>query len=209
MFIKIALTLILTGILSYIFTRISTTIGYDYGSKKKELISILISVSYVAILSYFARTAHSTFTIKGEIYFSLFIIASIASISSSFIDLEYQEIPDSYNAFTAILGIVSVLVLPSLFNTAILTGGIMFGIYFVIMLLTNAMGGGDVKMAGALGLLVPISTLKYFLISPFAFGTVIALYLIFIKKQDKNNKIPFGPYITMGFLLTTYMYWAI
>ena len=107
------------------------------------------------------------------------------------------------------LGLVSVVLFPKLVNSAILIGGIMFGIYFLILIITGAMGGGDVKMAGALGTLIPTSMLGTFLISPFAVGSVIALYLLIVKKQNKNLKIPFGPYITIGYLITIFRFWAL
>jgi len=205
----ISITLILTLVFSQLFVNVSRKIGYQYGSEKRERLAVVLTVIYAAVLSIFTRMAHPVFTVAGELYFGLFVLASIISISSSFIDLEYKEIPNSYNLATAVLGIAAVVIYSNIIDSAILSGGLMFGIYFILMMVTNAMGGGDVKMAGALGLLVPLSSFGTFLISPFAFGTVIAVYLIFVKKHDKNDMIAFGPYIAMGYLLTIFIYWAV
>jgi leader peptidase (prepilin peptidase)/N-methyltransferase len=83
----------------------------------------------------------------------------------------------------------------------------MFGIYFLIMAVTNAMGGGDVKMVGALGILVPFSQIGLFLLLPFIVGAVISIFLIVTKKRKKDDMVPFGPFITIGFLLTTLNFW--
>ncbi|NLK63552.1 MAG: prepilin peptidase [Tissierellia bacterium] len=208
MFLKITLSTVAACALSYAFILISKRIGYEYGSKKREILSVVLTGIYVLLISYFSRKSFS-FTVQHEMYFPLFLIAAVISISSSFIDLKYQEIPDSYNLATVGLGLVSVVLFPKLVNSAILIGGIMFGIYFLILIITGAMGGGDVKMAGALGTLIPTSMLGTFLISPFAVGSVIALYLLIVKKQNKNLKIPFGPYITIGYLITIFRFWAL
>jgi len=202
-------TIIFSVVISYNLVVVSRNIGYEYGSKKREMSAVCLTAFYVGILTVSTRISHEVLNFKDELYFSLFLIVSIISISSSFVDLKYKEIPNSYNLSTAIVGIITFFIFPSFIDTAILSGGLMFGIYFLLMIVTNALGGGDVKMAGALGLIIPFSYFRFLLISPFAFGTVIAVYLIFVKKRGKDETIAFGPYITLGYLFTTFLYWVV
>jgi leader peptidase (prepilin peptidase)/N-methyltransferase len=194
-------------ILSIILTKVSKRMEYDYKGRKKEIISIVLAVVFSTTLTYLVYLNYSILSIEGYLYLLLFIIAGTISISSSFIDLKYREIPDEYNLITAIVGVLSVFIFNSLINEAIITGAIMFGIYFLIMAVTNAMGGGDVKMVGALGILVPFSQIGLFLLLPFIVGAVISIFLIVTKKRKKDDMVPFGPFITIGFLLTTLNFW--
>lgn len=205
----IAVTAALAGFLALVLSFTATHIGYDYGSPKRILSAVGMSVVYTVALGIVATWATPIVSIRGSLYFLVFSVVSTISIASSFVDLKYREIPDSFNLITAFLGFSTILLFPGLASSAIIGAGAFFGIYFVIMAVTGAMGGGDVKMVGALGSLIPLSHFGHFLVSPFLFGSVSAVYLIFIKKQDPNGQIAFGPYITCGFLTTTLAYWSI
>ncbi|MDD5711043.1 MAG: prepilin peptidase [Candidatus Colwellbacteria bacterium] len=150
----------------------------------------------------------------------------------SLIDLRLKIIPDSLVVFVALLGAVNLvyryltglagsyvttigldllghysMVLklgPSpLMNhlAAVMAGLVLFG---GIYLLTRgrAMGLGDVKLAGALGLLVAWPDIIVVLIVPFLMGTLIGLPMMWLKKMNLKSSIPFGPFIALGVLLT-------
>lgn len=60
------------------------------------------------------------------------------------------------------------------------------------------MGGGDVKLAFLMGLLLgwPIILLALFL--SFILGSVIGVSLILLGKKKARDAIPFGPFLIIG-----------
>ena len=57
------------------------------------------------------------------------------------------------------------------------------------------LGGGDVKLFGALGIyLGPIGIIHTIFLSCFL-GSLIGIPMIIFKKMDKNKPMAFGPYI--------------
>jgi len=72
--------------------------------------------------------------------------------------------------------------------------------FYSIIVLTKGkgMGGGDVKLAFLMGLLLgwPVILLSIFL--SFIFGSIIGIYLILIGKKKMGSMIPFGPFLIVG-----------
>ena len=78
------------------------------------------------------------------------------------------------------------------------------GIFLIITLLggmiagKEAMGFGDVKLMGALGLFfgwIPIIALS---LIAFLLGAIISIVLLITKKKKTDEYIPFGPFIVMS-----------
>ena len=60
------------------------------------------------------------------------------------------------------------------------------------------MGGGDVKLAFLMGLLLgwPIILLSVFL--SFILGSIVGIHLILIGRKKMKSMIPFGPFLIIG-----------
>lgn len=142
--------------------------------------------------------------------FLVYAILSSMLIVITFIDLEFQIIPDSISLGGIVLGIIFSAVLPglqhavnwkeALFNSflgILIGGGLVYlaGILGKAAFKKDSMGGGDVKFLAMLGAFLgwKIAIIIFFL-APF-FGLPAALYTKFVKKQDI---IPYGPYISMA-----------
>ncbi|MES2017833.1 MAG: A24 family peptidase [Pseudomonadota bacterium] len=65
----------------------------------------------------------------------------------------------------------------------------------------DGMGNGDFKLLGALGAWMGWSMLPSIILLSSVVGTVIAVAMILLKKQDSETRIPFGPYLTGAGLL--------
>ncbi len=78
---------------------------------------------------------------------------------------------------------------------------------FVVLLLINliskgGMGGGDVKLFSVLGIILGWKlTLIAFMVACFS-GSIYGLVVILSGKLKKRNPIPFGPFISMGGLIS-------
>jgi len=62
----------------------------------------------------------------------------------------------------------------------------------------RAMGFGDVKLAGFMGLFLGWPNIMVALFAAFSVGAIVGLYLIFSKKKEMKSEVPFGPFLIGG-----------
>ena len=106
-----------------------------------------------------------------------------------------------------VLGITNINMATNLL-LGMLAGG---GIFLVIALLggliagKEAMGFGDVKLMGALGLFFGLNSTILISVLAFLLGAIIGIILIIAKKNKANNYIPFGPFIVMATIIKIFV----
>lgn len=140
-----------------------------------------------------------------------YMIITPLLISAFAIDYKEQIIPNRLTLtlfevgllFAFIEGSVSFsLLLDKLLGLAI--GG---GIFLIITLIggliagKEAMGFGDVKFMGALGILFGAYNIVVISILSFLLAAIISIILILTKKKKSNEYIPFGPFIVIATFL--------
>lgn len=75
-------------------------------------------------------------------------------------------------------------------------------LFYVLSRLTkDGMGMGDVKLISAMGFLLGLSYTLYAVLFSLMICTVVSIVLLFGKKKDKNDSIPFGPFMFFGYIL--------
>lgn len=141
-----------------------------------------------------------------------FLILTPMLLSTLEIDYKLQIIPNRLNLtmfeigllITFIYGIYNI-------NVAIdmLLGGLIgAGIFLLITLLggaiagKEAMGFGDVKLMGALGLYFGFSNTIAISVIAFLLGAIISIILLVTKKKKTSEYIPFGPFIVLASFIT-------
>jgi len=118
------------------------------------------------------------------------------------IDLRFKIIPNGLNLYLAILYLVyAVIYLP--LNHWLIGGLLGIGfpliITWIFYLIKGevGLGGGDIKLFGVLGLyLGPVGLIYNIFFSCFL-GSIVGLSLMAMKKMDRKNPIPFGPFIIL------------
>jgi len=150
-----------------------------------------------------------------------FIILSAAIsllLLIAIIDLKYGLIPDHIlfpaiivllflSPFWTVLGLDRPLMgnygaLFSLANSLCSGAGAFLAFLAVSLLYPQGIGGGDVKMAGLLGLLLGFPYIILALwISVFVGGS-IASWLLLSGRRERGDTIPFGPCLSLGALTT-------
>jgi len=166
----------------------------------KERISIIYPMVEITTGILFA-VSYYIFGFSYELILSLIISSFLVIVIVS--DINYLIIPDEVTFFFCILLFLIKLFIegftPSIYSLA--SGLLLFGVMYLIMVLGNfifkkeSMGGGDVKLMFFVGMATgPILGIFSIFLS-----SVIALplsLLVYIK--DKNNVIPFGPFILIA-----------
>lgn len=129
----------------------------------------------------------------------------------TFIDIAVKRLPDpftlpSYPVGAALLALAAPFVDSGWTHLAYAIVGmaclwLVYGIQH--FLLPNAIGRGDVKLAGVLGLYLGWfgqSTWFAGLLLGFVFGGVVSVGLLLTRKASRKSEIPYGPYMMAGAL---------
>ena len=89
-----------------------------------------------------------------------------------------------------------------------ITGG---GIFLLITLIggaiagKEAMGLGDVKLMGALGLYFGFASTIAISMMSFLIGAIISILLMIIRKNKMDSYIPFGPFIVCAAIISIFV----
>ena len=133
----------------------------------------------------------------------VFVTALLIGVA---IDLEHRLLPDKITVPLLVFGLVASLLpgglspLESLIGAGA-GGGVMYGIAVVgdAVYKRDTMGGGDIKLAAAVGAFVGWKILLVALFIAFVLGAVGGL--IYLALGGKDKTIPFGPFLAAGAVL--------
>lgn len=169
---------------------------------------ILITIfCYIGLLYKFGNTE----IIKLVMY--MFLIPML--LCAFVVDYKIQIIPNRLNLTMFEIGLVFVFIY-GMNNLSIsidmllgmLTGG---GVFLLITLLggiiagKEAMGLGDVKLMGALGLYFGFASTNTISVMSFLIGAIVSIILIIIRKNKMDSYIPFGPFIVISAIISIFV----
>ena len=69
----------------------------------------------------------------------------------------------------------------------------------------EAMGFGDVKLMGALGLFFGLSNIVVITLVSFLIGAILSIVLLITKIKKSDEYIPFGPFIVIATFISMYV----
>ena len=138
----------------------------------------------------------------------LLFLFSAALIIITFIDLDYQIIPDSISIPGIFLGIGASFLIPlvswieSIFGILI-GGGFLFLVAIGYKWLTGreGMGGGDVKLLAMVGAWLGWKAIPFILFSSSLIGVLVGGGSGLISKRGLRAKIPFGPFLSLSSII--------
>ena len=135
----------------------------------------------------------------------IYIIVLSVFICVFFIDLEHQIIFDRFQIILLILGVASIFFDKDFGWLSHVIGGVVgFAVFYLIswgfekLCGKEGLGGGDVKLAGVVGLLLGWERLLLGLLIATIPAAVIMLILSKGKKGE-NRQFPFAPFLVVGF----------
>lgn len=164
---------------------------------------ILITIALYLIILY-----QNGVTIKTLSY----IILTPLLLSAFSIDYKEKIIPNRLNLtifeigllFTFIEGIININIAVDMLLGMCVGAGIFIIITLIGGLIAGkeAMGLGDVKLMGGLGLFFGMRTIIMISVIAFLLAAIIGVALILLKKKKGNEYIPFGPFIVGACFIT-------
>ncbi|MBP1927332.1 leader peptidase (prepilin peptidase)/N-methyltransferase [Sedimentibacter acidaminivorans] len=142
--------------------------------------------------------------------FIFYSLISSVLLSIIFIDLKEMIIPDSLVLSILALSVIHKAVnyffygisleLIDSFLGLILAGGLFAAI---VIISRGGMGGGDVTLIGALGFVLGVKYILLCIFLSFISGAIISMVLLATKIKTRKDPIPFGPFIVLGFFITS------
>ena len=182
---------------------------YLKNCKPKYLLMVIVALLYISLL-YFKGISIDTLKF-------LFLIPML--IITFMIDYKLQIIPNRLTLTIFETGLVFTFA-TSLLN---ITGGIdLFldsilgmlagaGIFLLITLIggaiagKEAMGFGDVKLMGALGLFFGWINIILISVMAFLFAAIVSIVILIARRKKFSEYIPFGPFIVVASIIPMYI----
>ena len=179
--------------------------------KPNYILMLLVPIIYISLLYVYGLKD----TIIANLDLIKNLIVAPALIIAFVIDYKQQIIPNRLNLTLFEIGMVFVF-LYGLSNIAISINMIlgMFagaGIFVLITLIggivygKEAMGFGDVKLMGALGLFFGLSNIIAITLIAFLIGAILSILLLITRMRKSDEYIPFGPFIVIATYISMYV----
>jgi leader peptidase (prepilin peptidase)/N-methyltransferase len=137
------------------------------------------------------------------------IVATWLLIAMTFIDLDTMLLPDQLTLSLLWLGLILSIESPFVSSQDALIGAAvgylsLWSLYWAFKLLTGkeGMGYGDFKLLAAIGAWVGWQHLPVVILLSSFVGAVAGVTLLTIQGKDRNQPIPFGPYLAAAGWLT-------
>ena len=181
--------------------------------EKQYLTMFIIAIIYIALLYKYG--------IKETFFRNLdlikFLVLTPMLVSSFFVDLKHRIIPNRLNMtmfeigiiFTFLYGINNISIAKDMLLGLVVGAGIFIVITILGGLIAGkeAMGLGDVKFMGALGLYFGMSTIAEISLLAFFIAAAVSIVVLLFRLIRKNNDeyIPFGPFLVLAAFCLMFM----
>ncbi len=138
---------------------------------------------------------HDGLTAASLLRLALYAPAATMLVGLSYVDIMIFEIPPLYDILIATLGVVRLLTDLGRWYEYLVGGALVSGIFLLIALFSKgkAMGGGDIKLTAAMGLLLGWKGIFLVMAIGSFMGAVI--HSIIMAVSRKEHVLAFGPYL--------------
>ena len=184
---------------------------YKLEFKPNYILILLTTVIYVTLIYVYGIKD----TIIANLDLIKFMILTPMLLSVFVIDYKLQIIPHRLNLtifevgliFTFIYGLSNIAISINMLLGMLVGGGIFLLITLIGGLIygKEAMGFGDVKLMGALGLYFGMSSIIVITLLAFLIGAILSILLLISKKRKSSEYIPFGPFIVIATFISIYV----
>ncbi len=199
-------------LLSYIFLKGKCRGCGELISLRYPLVELINGLFYLWAVRYFGPGWHL-----------LFLCAFLsAMVVITFIDLDFQIIPDVITLPGILIGVLGAsLFLPDPFTLfaadisspllrvglinsliGLFLGGGLF--YLIAVLSRGGMGGGDIKMMAMVGAFMGWKSVLLTTFLGSLTGSIVGIFLMLVKGKSRKMKIPFGPFLAFGAIITLF-----
>ena len=125
----------------------------------------------------------------------IYIATIILLIKIAYIDIKKKIIPDKLNLAIAMLGISNLILNFENCKIYIASSAITFAVFLFLAVLTDGgIGGGDIKLFTALGLIFGVEVLEIIAVT-FVSAAIISIARVLLKRINMKESTALAPYI--------------
>lgn len=189
---------------SYIFLGAKCRYCKDRISFRYPAIEALNAILYFLVFLKFAPdltsgTATTTSILTGMGVTSIYFVILSSLVVLTFIDIDHKIIPDRFHIIIGVCAIALFFLTKDLTVWERIIGFFAISVpIYIIALLTNGMGEGDVKLFAVCGLLLGWKLILLTMLIASFIAAIYGLILIVAKKAKGKSEIPFGPFIALA-----------
>ena len=186
-------------------------IEHKINFKPHYILMLITSIIYIGLVYKFGIKD----TIVANLDLIKYAILTPLLLSAFVIDYRLQIIPNRLNLtifeigiiFTFLYGLSDIAISINMFLGMLAGGGIFLLITLVGGLVygKEAMGFGDVKLMGALGLFFGLSNIIIITLVSFLIGAILSIGLLATKMKKTDEYIPFGPFIVIATYISMFV----
>jgi leader peptidase (prepilin peptidase)/N-methyltransferase len=156
-------------------------------------------IEFITGLTFLMSYLRYGFTLSTIIAMALASICIIIAM----IDIDTMEIFDRFHIMILVLAAITIWQISTLGPLNHFIGFFIISIpLYIIAIITNGIGGGDIKLMAVSGLLLGFqASLVAFFIGA-VLGGSMAVYLLVSKQTQMKSLIAFGPYLCIGIFLS-------
>lgn len=186
-------------------------IEHKINFKPHYILMLITSIIYIGLVYKFGIKD----TIVANLDLIKYAILTPLLLSAFVIDYRLQIIPNRLNLtifeigiiFTFLYGLSDIAISINMFLGMLAGGGIFLLITLVGGLIygKEAMGFGDVKLMGALGLFFGLSNIIIITLVSFLIGAILSIGLLATKMKKTDEYIPFGPFIVIATFISMFV----
>lgn len=165
---------------------------------------LIVAIIYILLIYIFG--VHKS--ILETIDLIKYLILTPLLLCAFMVDLKIQIIPNRLNLLIFEIGLISMFAYGFFYISLtinMILGMIVGGAIFLLITLIGgaiagkeAMGLGDVKLMGALGLCFGLTNIIVISVMSFLIGAIISIGLMICKSKKTSEYIPFGPFIVVA-----------
>ena len=184
---------------------------YKIEFKPNYILILVIAIIYVTLLYNYGIKP----TLIANLDLIKYLIISPMLVSAFVIDYKHQIIPNRLNLtlfeigiiFAFLYGLSDVAITIKMLIGMLIGGGIFLFITLIGGLIygKEAMGFGDVKLMGALGLFFGQYNIIAVTLVSFLIGAILSIILLVSKIKKSDEYIPFGPFIVIASFISMYV----
>jgi leader peptidase (prepilin peptidase)/N-methyltransferase len=187
-------------LVSYLFLRGKCRHCHKPISIQYPLVEIITALLFVALYLYFDPTnAYQWFLLVAWCVITVLLVAAFVY------DLRWMLLPDKFTL--PVIGIAVILLVAqamqfgvaSIYSQLIATM-VFSGFYLVVWVLSKGkiLGGGDIRLAVLMGLLLSVPQLLVAVFVTYTIGALVGVLLIALKLKKRTDPVPFAPFLILG-----------
>ncbi len=141
------------------------------------------------------------------VFFILWLMSAVLFMALAVYDLRWMMLPDKIVWPLVLLALVAVAVRGSTevdyVRDHLLGALIIWGFFMALIVVSRGrwIGGGDVKLAPAIGLWLGAAKTVVALLIAFYSATLVVVPLMLVRRISRKSKVPFGPFLIGGALV--------